>query len=60
MDRDAIADAVAAQILTAEEALVLRAADEATDRAIRVDDFDPDELASRQVERTPRIGTAAE
>jgi acyl-CoA dehydrogenase len=60
MDRDAIADAVAAQILTADEASILRAADEASDRAIRVDDFDPDELASRQVERTPRIGTAAQ
>lgn len=60
LDRDAISDAVAANVLTSEEASVLRAADEATDRVIKVDDFDPEELASRQVPRAPRIDTAAE
>ena len=62
LDRDAIADAVAAGILTEEEAALLRSADEATDRAIRVDDFDPDALARRQAEELPeaRVGTAAE
>ncbi|HEV7719320.1 MAG TPA: acyl-CoA dehydrogenase [Arsenicitalea sp.] len=60
LDRDAISDAVAAGVLTNDEASVLRAADEATDRVIKVDDFDPDELGSRQVPRTPRIETAAE
>jgi acyl-CoA dehydrogenase len=44
LDRDAIADAVAAGVITDTEAAVLRTADEATDRAIRVDDFAPDEL----------------
>jgi acyl-CoA dehydrogenase len=51
LDRDAIADAVAAGVLTGEEADVLRAADEATDRVIKVDDFDFDELAPRQLSR---------
>jgi acyl-CoA dehydrogenase len=51
LDRDAIADAVAAGVLTSEEAELLRAADEATDRVIRVDDFDFDELAPRQLSR---------
>jgi acyl-CoA dehydrogenase len=60
LDRDAISDAVAANVLTAEEASVLRAADEATDRVIKVDDFDPEELGSRQVPRLPRVDTAAE
>jgi acyl-CoA dehydrogenase len=60
LDRDAISDAVAANVLTNEEASVLRAADEATDRVIKVDDFDPEELGSRQVPRTPRVDTAAE
>src|SRR5690606_16290428 len=45
LDRDAIADAVEAGVLTGEEAEILRRADEATDRVIRVDDFAPDELA---------------
>ncbi|AKR56991.1 acyl-CoA dehydrogenase [Devosia sp. H5989] len=51
LDRDAIIDAVAAGVLTEDEAKLLRAADEATDRAIKVDDFDPDELAPRQLSR---------
>jgi acyl-CoA dehydrogenase len=61
LDRDAIADAVAAGILTETEAEVLRLADQATDRAIRVDDFAPDELG-RQELRAPeaKIETAAE
>ncbi|HWA19870.1 MAG TPA: acyl-CoA dehydrogenase [Devosia sp.] len=49
LDRDAITDAVDAQILTEAEAAMLRLADQATDRVIRVDDFDPDELAARQL-----------
>ncbi len=44
LDRDAIADAVDAGVLTAEEAETLRAADEAMNRVIAVDDFDPAEL----------------
>lgn len=60
LDRDAIADAVATGVLTEAEATVLRLADEATDRAIKVDDFDPDELATRQVPRGDDLGRAAE
>lgn len=44
LDRDAIADAVEAGVLTAEEAELLRLADAATDNAIKVDDFAPGEL----------------
>jgi len=51
LDRDAIIDAVAAGVLTEDEARLLRIADEATDRAIKVDDFDPEELAPRQLSR---------
>ncbi|SFZ83700.1 acyl-CoA dehydrogenase [Devosia enhydra] len=58
LDRDAISDAVDAGILTEAEAALLRLADQATDRVIRVDDFDPDELAPRQLTRYS--GTAAE
>ena len=53
LDRDAITDAVDAGILTEAEAATLRLADQATDRAIRVDDFDPDELVPRQLARRP-------
>jgi acyl-CoA dehydrogenase len=62
LDRDAITDAVDGGILTEAEAAVLRLADQATDRAIRVDDFDPDELSPRQLAREPMasIDTAAE
>ncbi|HWJ87055.1 MAG TPA: acyl-CoA dehydrogenase [Pelagibacterium sp.] len=49
LDRDAIDDALAKNILTSDEAAILRAADEATDRVIAVDDFAPDALA-----RVPR------
>jgi acyl-CoA dehydrogenase len=38
-DRDAIADAVAAGVLNDNEAGIMRAADEATNRAVHVDDF---------------------
>jgi len=54
LDRDAIADAVAAGVITDMEATVLRAADEATDRAIRVDDFAPDELMRIMSQREPQ------
>jgi acyl-CoA dehydrogenase len=63
LDRDAITDAVEAGILTEAEAAELRLADQATDRAIRVDDFDPDELSPRQLAREPvdpKVETAAE
>ena len=53
LDRDAITDAVDQGVLTEAEAAVLRLADQATDRAIRVDDFDPDELSPRQLAREP-------
>ena len=45
LDRDAIDDAVAAGVLTGNEAGIMRAADEATDRVVKVDDFAPDALA---------------
>lgn len=46
LDRDAIDDAVAAGVLNGNEAGIMRAADEATDRVVAVNDFAPDELAS--------------
>ena len=46
LDRDAIADAVAAGVLNDNEAGIMRAADEATDRVVKVDDFAADELAA--------------
>jgi acyl-CoA dehydrogenase len=51
LDRDAIADAVAAGVLNDNEASIMRAADEATERAVRVDDFAGDALASANVPR---------
>ena len=64
LDRDAITDAVDANVLTEAEAAVLRLADQATDRVIRVDDFDFDELAAKQLARHepagPESGHAAE
>ena len=61
LDRDAITDAVEAGVLTEAEAATLRLADQATDRAIRVDDFDADELSPRQLAREPgAIENAAE
>jgi acyl-CoA dehydrogenase len=44
LDRDAIADAVAAGVLNDNEAGIMRAADEATNRAVQVDDFETDVL----------------
>jgi len=44
LDRDAIADAVAAGVLNDNEAGLMRAADEATNRAVHVDDFGQDVL----------------
>ncbi|MGV8853170.1 MAG: acyl-CoA dehydrogenase [Devosia sp.] len=46
LDRDAIDDAVAAGVLTGNEAGIMRAADEATDNVVKVDDFAPDALAA--------------
>ncbi len=60
LDRDAITDAVDAGILTEAEAAMLRLADQATDRVIKVDDFQSDELAARQLSRTSVLGRAAE
>ena len=60
LDRDAITDAVDAKVLTESEAAILRLADQATDRVIKVDDFDPDELAAKQLTRRPEPGRAAE
>jgi acyl-CoA dehydrogenase len=45
LDRDAIADAVAAGVLNHNEAGIMRAADEATERAVRVDDFAHEDIA---------------
>ena len=58
LDRDAIADAVAAGILTTDEAAIMRIADEATDRVIRVDDFSSDELARIESQREPQHDAA--
>jgi len=44
LDRDAIADAVTAGVLNENEAGIMRAADEATNRAVHVDDFGMDVL----------------
>jgi acyl-CoA dehydrogenase len=60
LDRDAITDAVDAGVLTESEAAILRLADQATDKVIRVDDFDPDELAAKQLARRAETGRAAE
>lgn len=51
LDRDAIADAVAAGVLNDNEAGIMRAADEATDRVVKVDDFAADELAAERKHR---------
>jgi acyl-CoA dehydrogenase len=53
LDRDAITDAVDRGVLTEAEAATLRLADQATDRVVRVDDFDPEELSPRQLSRGP-------
>ncbi len=61
-DRDAISDAVEAGVITSEEAATLRLADQATEKAIRVDDFAFDELARVELPAITeaRFGTAAE
>ncbi|WP_375452744.1 acyl-CoA dehydrogenase [uncultured Devosia sp.] len=51
LDRDAIADAIAAGVLNDNEAGIMRAADEATDRVVKVDDFDPGALAGQPVRK---------
>jgi acyl-CoA dehydrogenase len=61
LDRDAISDAVEAGILTEAEAAQLRLADQATDRVIRVDEFEFDELVRQELpEPEPKVETAAE
>lgn len=59
LDRDAISDAVEAGVLTEAEAATLRLADQATDRVIKVDDFEFDELGSKQLRREPAVIDAA-
>ena len=51
LDRDAIDDAVAAGVLNDNEAGIMRAADEATNRAVQVDDFAADELVAEKKDR---------
>ena len=58
LDRDAIADAVEAGVITAEEGKVLRVADEATDRVIHVDDFSSEELQRIESQREPQTDAA--
>lgn len=60
LDRDAVDDAIGAGVLTVEEAAIMRAADEATDRVIRVDDFAFDELARPQTVTPNGFNAAAE
>ena len=59
LDRDAITDAVEAGVLTEAEAATLRLSDQSTDRAIKVDDFDPDELSPKQLAREAKAVDAA-
>ncbi len=59
-DRDAIEDAVAEGVLNEEEAKLLRIADEATDRVVMVDDFDPGELGMVNRTSKPQGVAAAE
>ncbi len=58
LDRDAITDAVTAGVITEPEAAVLRLADVATDRVIKVDDFEFDELAAKQLSPRERADAA--
>ncbi len=60
MDRDAISDALAAEVLTKEEAGLLRLADEATDKVIAVDDFAAGELEAHKGIRTDQPSEAAQ
>ena len=59
-DRDAITDAVQAGVLTQEEAAVLRLADLATEKAIRVDDFAFDELGRQVAQPEVHAGAVPE
>lgn len=61
LDRDAIEDAISAGVLTSEEAVILRAADEATDRVVQVDNFEPGELGTVEKPKaaTPRRAAPA-
>jgi len=58
LDRDAIADAITAGVITADEAVLLRTADEATDRVIHVDDFSSEELMRIESQREPQHNAA--
>ena len=58
LDRDAIADAITAGVITADEAVVLRTADDATDRVIHVDDFSSEELMRIESQREPQHNAA--
>ena len=60
LDRDAIADAIEKGILTPEEAEIMRIADQATDRVIKVDDFAFDDLARPASAPNPDYTKAAE
>jgi len=60
LDRDAITDAVTAEILTNEEAGFLRLADEATDKVIAVDNFAPGELGMHDTVRPGGVVKAAQ
>jgi acyl-CoA dehydrogenase len=61
LDRDAISDAVEKSVITEAEAATLRLSDMATDRVIKVDDFEFDELAAKQLSRREQpAGQAAE
>jgi acyl-CoA dehydrogenase len=51
LDRDAIDDAVSAGVLNDNEAGIMRAADEATERVVAVDDFAADELVAPREHR---------
>jgi acyl-CoA dehydrogenase len=59
LDRDAITDAVEAGVLTEAEAALLRLADQASERVVAVDAFEPGELSGRQSSRR-RVGAAAQ
>lgn len=48
LDRDAVSDAVAAGVLNDNEAGIMRAADEATDRVVKVDDFPSGQLGTHE------------
>ena len=54
LDRDAIADAVELGILNHNEAEIMRAADEATDYVIAVDEFAPGELGANDDAPAPK------